>query len=86
MTDRSVAPEPAFPHMMAFGHKDYAPGLSVRDYFAAQALAGLCANPGGPFQANAHCGWAIVNCSTSDVADECYRLADAMISRGVLMP
>jgi len=31
--------EPAFPHTKMVGHKDYAGGMSLRDYFAAQALA-----------------------------------------------
>lgn len=35
---------PAFPHMMTVGHKDYASGLMVRDWFAGQALHGLCAS------------------------------------------
>ena len=34
---------PAFPHMMADGHRDYASGMSLRDWFAGQALAGLLA-------------------------------------------
>lgn len=29
---------PAFPHMAADGHRDYMPGISMRDYFAAAAL------------------------------------------------
>lgn len=28
----------AFPHMMATGHRDYAGGMSLRDWFAGQAL------------------------------------------------
>jgi hypothetical protein len=52
-------------------------GMSMRDYFAARSLAGLCANPGGPFQANGMCGWSIVNCTTDQVAQECYRLAES---------
>lgn len=56
------------------------PGMSLRDWFAGQALAGLCGNPGGPFQANERSGWAIVNCSPEFIADECYKLADAMIA------
>ena len=55
-------------------------GMTMRDYFAAKALAGLCANPGGPFQANDASGWSIVNCSVLDIARECYGLADAMLA------
>lgn len=29
----------AFPHMAADGHSDYRTGMSLRDYFAGQALA-----------------------------------------------
>jgi hypothetical protein len=58
-------------------------GMTMRDYFAAKALAGLCANPGGPFQANGTSGWAIVNCSVLDVARECYGLADALLAERI---
>lgn len=30
--------EPAFPHTKMVGHKDYASGMTLRDYFAAKAL------------------------------------------------
>lgn len=53
--------------------------LTIRDYFAAKALQGLCANSGGPFQANNMSGWAIVNCDIDDIAAESYKLADAML-------
>lgn len=52
---------------------------TLRDYFASKALQGLCANPGGPFQANDMSGWAIVNCELDDIAKESYKLADAML-------
>lgn len=55
-------------------------GLTVRDWFAGQALAGLAGNPGGPYQANDWRGWGIVNCDVSDIAAECYEMADAMIA------
>ena len=54
-------------------------GMTLRDYMAAKALQGLCANPGGPFQANDMSGWAIVNCELDDIATESYKLADAML-------
>jgi hypothetical protein len=69
----------AFPHIAADGHRDYRPGMTTRDYFAAQALAGLVANPGGPFQRCESSGWTMVNCDQLHVAKECYRLADAMM-------
>jgi len=57
-----------------------APGMTLRDYFASAALTGLCANPGGPFQANQINGWAIVNCEVGDIAKTAYDCADAMIA------
>lgn len=54
-------------------------GMTLRDNFAAKALQGLCANPGGPFQSNDMSGWGIVNCDLDDVATESYKLADAML-------
>lgn len=53
--------------------------MDMRDHIAAVAMSGLCANPGGPFQADAICGWSITNCTPLQVAEECYRLADAML-------
>lgn len=54
-------------------------GMSLRDWFAGQALAGLCSNPGGPIQANGMSGWGLVNCTMGDVAREAYAIADAML-------
>lgn len=42
------------------------PGMTMRDYFAGQALAGLCADPS-----------AILG--SVDTAKACYQLADAML-------
>jgi hypothetical protein len=53
--------------------------FSVRDQFAKSVLQGLCANPGGPFQANDRSGWDMVNCTSDSLAREAYQLADAMI-------
>ena len=53
--------------------------VSLRDHFAGLALQGLCANPGGPFQANCRTGWGFVNCAADDVADTAYLMADAML-------
>jgi hypothetical protein len=55
-------------------------GMSLRDWYRGQALAGLCANPGGPFQANGINGWNLVNCTAGDVAMWCNELADAMLA------
>lgn len=73
---------PAFPELGNVGHNSdwqSESGMTLRDYFAAKALQGLCANPGGPFQANDMNGWAIVNCELDDIAAESYKLADAML-------
>lgn len=59
--------------------KRMAEGMSLRDHFAGQALQGLCANPGGPYQASPMRGWDIVNCTPDDIAGCAYGLADAMI-------
>lgn len=55
-------------------------GMSLRDWFAGQALAGLAGNPGGPYQANSMSGWGLVNCQPRDIAGEAYALADAMLA------
>lgn len=68
--------QPAFPRSYSSdGHN----GMSLRDWFAGQALAGLCGNPGGPFQACDRSGWTMVNCGPNHVARQCYELADAMM-------
>lgn len=62
-------------------HWDYAEsGMTLRDYFAANALQGLCANSGGPIQANGMHGWGFCNCRLEDVAITAYGLADAMLA------
>lgn len=54
--------------------------MSMRAYFAAKALQGLCANPGAAFQANDRSGWGMVNCTDADVASLAVALADAMLA------
>lgn len=74
---------------MAFPREDYQEGdcrgqggMTLRQWYAGQALAGLCSNPGGPFQESPLSGWTIVNCDQTQIAEECFRLADAMIKVG----
>ena len=55
------------------------PGMTLRDYFAAKALQGLLANPGGPIQANPMNGWCFTNCTAEQVARVCLDVADAML-------
>ena len=62
------------------GHEISSAGMTMRDYFAGQALQGLCANPGGPFQANPMSGWGFVNCTGAQIAIEAYALADDMLA------
>ena len=58
---------PAFPHMKAEGHNDYVAGLSLRDYFAGHALAGLLAQ-------------SPVARSAREFASEAFMVADAMLA------
>lgn len=54
-------------------------GMTLRDYFAAKAMQGLMANPGGPVQQSGMSGWAFTNCDKNDVAALAYVIADAML-------
>ena len=67
---------PAFPQA-----EDYpgCEGMSLRDHYAGQAMAGMLANPGGPIQANSSSGWSFVNCRAHEVAEMAYQMADDMI-------
>jgi len=59
---------PAFPRDHAHdGHN----GMTLRDYFAAKAMQGICAHSGGASPV-----WAENN---SDIAEVSYELADAML-------
>lgn len=74
----------AFPQPVTVGPNDDLypayPGMTLRDWFAGQALAGLCANPGGPFQSNPMSGWGMANCGIDDVARQAAALADSMLA------
>jgi hypothetical protein len=50
-------------------------GMTLRDYFAGQALAGLCANP-SIHAPNGNSGWSLVNCTTDDLVGYAFHLAD----------
>ena len=80
--------EPAFP--LAIGQRQTGPhefeydvsdGMTIRQYYAAKALQGLCANP-AVFAANPRSGWALVNAGESDLAVYCMSLADELIKAG----
>ena len=68
---------PAFPLHL---HMQGAEGMTLRDYFAAMALQGLCANPNGPYSETNPLVCGPDNRSTLDVARESYDLADAMLA------
>ena len=74
---------PAFPHtpeQLAIGCE----GMSMRDYFAAQALAGFISR-GSLAQAiqeritDSKFAGDPVSAGTADIAEGCYRLADALL-------
>lgn len=54
-------------------------GMTLRDYFAAKAMQGLLANPGGAIQQNGMSGWGWCNCTVDDVAEFAWHIADAML-------
>ena len=61
-----VVPLPADPNGMLVEAENR--GMSLRDWFAGQALAGLFAHPGAS------------DCSIAEIAQDCYGHADAMIA------
>ncbi|MFJ4113773.1 hypothetical protein [Pseudomonas sp. NPDC089758] len=71
---------PAFP--VSYDHDTFQPshvdeakqlmsGMTLRDYFAAKALQGLCADPN------------TADAKRADLVAECYELADAMLAARV---
>ncbi|WP_085599722.1 MULTISPECIES: hypothetical protein [unclassified Pseudomonas] len=61
---------PAFP-VPGLQHDDDFNGMTLRDYFAAKALQGLCADPN------------TADAKRADLVAECYELADAMLAARV---
>lgn len=53
-------------------------GMTLRDYFAAQALAGFLANV-NVIEHNVNTGWDYRNCNADVVAGVAYAQADAMM-------
>lgn len=54
--------------------EDYS-GMSLRDYFAAKALNGICAN------SLANYGMISNNAEPAFIAQRCYQIADAMLNQ-----
>lgn len=54
-------------------------GMTLRDFFAAKAMQGLLANPGGPIQGNSQRGWGFTNCTMDHVVGMSFGIADAML-------
>lgn len=79
MTDEAkiIDGGPAFPTVLG-PPREFAHGMSLRDWLAGQALAGFCANT-AVFAANSYNGWQLINCSDHDLARQCLALADAML-------
>ncbi len=82
---------PAFPNITPDMQVNGSPGLSIRDYFAGQALVGFLADssqrlineavrqsPEGQYVADEVALRSIVN---EQLADGCYALADAMLAK-----
>jgi hypothetical protein len=57
-------------------------GMTLRDYFAGQVIAGFCANP-SVFASRPDCGWSLCNCTDSDLVGYAGSLADQMLAERV---
>lgn len=74
----SIGNEPAYPRE----HYGHSIGLTKRELFAAMAMQGLLANPGGPVQSSLESGWnPSVNCTCEDVALTAAEYADALLAQ-----
>jgi hypothetical protein len=77
MADKRNDGGPAFPceqtrdEMHGDWNQTFCPGMSLRDWFAGQALAGLVANPTNHLRFN-----------SEDDAEYVYKIADAMLAEG----
>ena len=69
--------EPAFPapeaSVAVYGHADYLTGITIRDYFAAKAMAAMITTSGGPSL------FGLDGCEP-ETAKAAYRIADAMLA------
>lgn len=73
MENKPKNPE-AFPKLSEIGYPSQN-GMSLRDYFAAEALNGICAN------SLANYGMISNNAEPDYIAKRCYQIADAMLKQ-----
>lgn len=64
---------------VCFNRYEVNQGMSLRQWYKGQILAGFCANP-AIFSPNASCGWALCNCTPADLIDYAAKLADKALS------
>ena len=86
MTEKTNDGGPAFPGAFTrlnnyneVVERSFQNGMTLRDYIAAQAMQGFCANPSA-FAPNGLNGWALVNTDEARLSDYCYCIADAMLA------
>lgn len=60
-----------FPGELAHSHPNFSDGLCIRDWFAGQIAAGMCANHGSYGQHN----------GPGDIAERAYEIADALMTQ-----
>lgn len=65
---------PAFPLAVPAGYEFADGGMSLRDWFAGQALSGMMGNADMPFAADA------ADVEPRQIAEAAYELADAMLA------
>lgn len=65
---------PSHPILYSSADAHQAQGMSLRDWFAGQALAGICANGHTPWSPN------VADIEDAEVARAAYDLADAMLA------
>jgi hypothetical protein len=53
-------------------------GMTLRDYFAAKAIQGFCANS-AIFAENGQTGWGLVNCNLESLTSYAFDVADSMM-------
>lgn len=73
----AVENPPAFPAGIPIGQQQLHGGMSLRDWFAGQALAGLMANGNMPFAPD------YAECEPRQIAEASFEIADAMLRERV---